>query len=507
MISTGIDALDRRIGALRAGSLYAFFGPGSAGKSVMALHFLAEGLARGEECVLLTLDEHAMIDSRAMYLGYMGGRLTEHPKLRVIRMPEELPSRGARRPQEFAAWLDNRLEDAPFSRIVVDNIESLDAYSRAPHEVLEPLMRHLQETDAVGYALVRTERGGAVEVHGHDVLLQHVTGAFQLAMEQRGERSFRTKVAPSGIPASAPFAYSLKIGAGFTEDLPLEDTDLTPEERRRIVVLDEIEALAPEVLASLEQTHEVLLLPRAAGALKTLSDGRYGALVLAVDPFDEARTLDLIFAVRREGNSSPIVCVAPSRGLRSTTRSRGLRVGADDFFVADLQPSEVVERIHVAWRRGSHRRSGLNQIGQIMQPLGADGQARPMTTPELLQAMGTLLNEQPPLFFCYLEFELDAPNADAVWPALRGRLRVGDGDIVGQLPGQRWGCVLDRITSEQTERVIERIRKAHPGLAGIDNPVVIACPLDASRLTDHLGRYAGGVRDSGRAALVDTVGF
>jgi hypothetical protein len=40
-----------------------------------------------------------------------------------------------------------------------------------------------------------------------------------------------------------------------------------------------------------------------------------------------------------------------------------------------------------------------------MQPaVDDDGLIRPMTRSEFTEAMSTLLAEQPPLFFCYLEF-------------------------------------------------------------------------------------------------------
>ena len=237
----------------------------------------------------------------------------------------------------------------------------------------------------------------------------------------------------------------------------------------------------------------------ASGALGSLSAGRYGTLVITVDPFDEARTFDLIFALRREGNAAPIVCVAPSRGLRSTTRSKGLRIGADDFSVADLPPAELVERIHMAWMRGTHRRTGPSQIGQILQPLNGDGSMRPMTRTEFLQAMGTLVAEQPPLFFCYLEFSLQAGAASQVWPSLRGNVRIGDGYIVGALTERRFACALDRITPEQTQRVIERIRAAHPALGGLGDVLVIPSPGATDRIRERLAEWSAPTLDDGHS--------
>jgi hypothetical protein len=144
----------------------------------------------------------------------------------------------------------------------------------------------------------------------------------------------------------------------------------------------------------------------------------------------------------------------------------------------------------MAWLRGSHRRSGLSQIGQIIQPVNGNGHARPMTHAEFMQAMDMLLAEQPPLFFCYLEFALVDSMPEVVWPALRTRVRLGDGDIIGQLPDRRFGCVLDRITLDQTWRVVERIKSAHPALQAMTDVVVIPSPSSADALRIRLAPAA-----------------
>jgi PleD family two-component response regulator len=273
--------------------------------------------------------------------------------------------------------------------------------------------------------------------------------------------------------------------------------DMSPADRKRVLVLDELGVIAPEVLSGLSDLYDVQELRSAAGALESLSAGRYGALVMTVDPFDDNRAFDLVFALRKEGNAAPIVFIAPSRDLRSTTRSRGLRVGGDDFFVADLPATEIVERIQLAWLRGSHRRTGLSQTGQIGQPLNGDGQPRPMTRPEFMQALRTLVEVQPPLFFCYVEFRVPLGSQDVVWPALRTRVRIGEGDIVGTLGEDHFACVLDRITPEQTTRVLDRIRAAHTSLHSLFDLVVIPSPIRVDDVRARLFASNGVLAASG----------
>lgn len=71
-LSTGIPALDQMIGGgLPAGSATLVAGPSGAGKTVMGLQFVAEGLARGEKCVFIALQESpAQLLSKAKAFGW-----------------------------------------------------------------------------------------------------------------------------------------------------------------------------------------------------------------------------------------------------------------------------------------------------------------------------------------------------------------------------------------------------------------------------------------------------
>lgn len=486
MISTGIEALDDRLGALRPGQLYSFFGPAASGKSIIALHFLLEGLERGERCVLVTPAEPAMIESRAVYIGRGGGSLLQHPSMRIVQTDGDAAAHNGNVRDTLEQWLGAGAQDARPTRVVFDGIESFPEYARTPHALMQELKHLLERTGATAYALIQTPRGSGLNVQGHDSILNHSAATFCLHVRESGERRFEFVATPSGAFRTDNFQFSLRVGAGFVEEVSLEMPQASPAERRRVIVLDEIGALPEDVLLSLRKSYDLEILTSSIGALGRLSEGRYGALVLTVDPFEETRAFDLVYALRREGNAAPIVCAAPSRGLRSTTRSRGLRAGADDFFVTDLPDSEMVERIQLAWVRGSHRRSGFSHIGQIMQPVGSDGSIRPMTCSEFTEAMSTLLAEQPPLFFCYLEFQVPFGTASTVWTSLRSRLRTGDGDLIGLISDRVFGCALDRITAEQTLRVMERIRAAHPDLKEAGEVVVLASPIDAAAIRRRL---------------------
>ena len=482
MISTGVEALDERLGGLQSGGVYVFAGPAASGKSLLGLHFLTAGLARDEQCVLITAEQSAKIEGQAAFIGYAGVRLTDHAGLQILEFPGHLDG-GA---PAVALWLSSRLRWPRPSRIVIDGLERFAEFERAPHGLTTELIRMLGETGATAYLLLQTNALALRDHPAADIVFGRAAGVFRLDLSEPGKRTFHCEQSPAGAFRSERLAYSLRAGAGFTEELPLAAPVLTAEQRRKLLLLDEIGAVGPDLLAALDHDYELQLLRGTTGVLGTLTAGQYGMLVVTVDPFDQARATDLVHALRRGGNAVPVVCLAPSRGLRSTTRSRCLRSGADDFLVAELPVSEVADRIHTAWLRGAHRRSGLNQVGQIMQPLGDDGAPRLMTEAELLQAMDTLLAEQPPLFFGYVEFSVGGTSPQVVWPAVRSRMRVGEGDIIGLLSGNRFACVLDRITPEQTAQVLERIRNAHPGLAALSDVQAIASPADIDALRVRL---------------------
>lgn len=487
MITTGVEALDGRLGSLVAGATYAFFGPTAGGKSILGLHFLINGLERNERCVLVTRDESRSIDSDAAFVGYGPTALTAHPRLQVIRWPERLPTNTGAAPGEvLVEWLAEQIGSELPRRLVLDDVESLVEYSHTPRALLQGMVHFIAKAGATTYVLVKTERDESFDRITYDPIVEHAAGTFVLRVSESGERTFVFHSPPRGTFRSEPLPYTLRTGGGFSEELRLTDSALDPADRKRVMVLDEIGALSAEVLSRLGDLYELEVLSNPAGALSKLSPGRYGALIIAVDPFDEWRAFDLTFALRKEGNAAPIVFVAPSLGLRSGTRSRGLRTGGDDFFSSDLPSGEIIERIQMSWLRGSHRRSGLSQLGQIIQPVNGNGLARAMTEAEFLENMTMLLREEPPLFFCYLEFTLREAVADLVWPALRTRVRIGDGDIIGMLSGQRYACVLDRITPDQTTRVLDRIRAGHPALNNMEEVVVLPSPMKSEAIRARL---------------------
>src|SRR3989337_2811900 len=57
-VSTGVQGLDLMLrGGLPKSRPYIITGPPGSGKSILAMHFLVDGMRRGESCMLVALDE------------------------------------------------------------------------------------------------------------------------------------------------------------------------------------------------------------------------------------------------------------------------------------------------------------------------------------------------------------------------------------------------------------------------------------------------------------------
>ncbi len=76
-LSTGIEGLDKMLnGGLIPGRPYTISGPPGSGKSILAMHFLMEGMKDGESCIMVAIDEPPNeIKSNISHFGWSIDRL------------------------------------------------------------------------------------------------------------------------------------------------------------------------------------------------------------------------------------------------------------------------------------------------------------------------------------------------------------------------------------------------------------------------------------------------
>jgi KaiC/GvpD/RAD55 family RecA-like ATPase len=485
MHSTGLEALDSRLGGVERGRFFLVFGEDGVGKSVLGAHFLTAGLDRRERCMLLTTDQTDTINARGMFIGFSPGALSAHPSLTVVDLRQAVATLGAshRHPPVEALRRAVLASDEPVTRVVIDDVNAFLRQSHSPDATARALVDILAELHVSAYLIVSTADSVALEDRVLDVLADAAAAAIVLESTGRGRKRLVFRTVRQTSFSTEPFLYTMRTGGGFAEDLPAYDRNVEASLRKRIVILDEIGIVPPEVVTALRGKFEVEIFTDLNGSLSQLLEARYGVLILGMDPYDPERTFNLTYTLRKAGNGAPILFICRSKGLRSMTRARALRIGGDDFMIAELPHHEIVERISVTAQRGHHRRNGSVRPDRLLQPKSEDGTLRPMTAPELTHAVNELIREAPTPFFALAVLELEGRvSGDEVWETIGPQIRLSDGDLLSILPDGRLAMVLNQVDLALAQRVLGRLRRAHPALATVPGATVLTSPLQSDEL-------------------------
>jgi KaiC/GvpD/RAD55 family RecA-like ATPase/DNA-binding response OmpR family regulator len=485
MLSTGVEALDSRLGGVARGGYFLVQGRDGVGKSVLGCHFLGTGLDRREHCLLVTAGLAEEIDTRGLFIGFSPGPLSRHPGLQVLDPLTAAREMGASHRYPMVEALRQAVKNGaePVSRVVIDDVATFLSAGTSLEGSAAALVDFLRDASVTTYLVVSTADRHVLPDRVMDILRERADAVINLEQAGRGRRRLTFDVVRQSAFSTEPFLYTLRSGGGFAEDLPAYDREVDMELRKRIVILDEVEAVPPEVVTALRVKFDVEIFTDLTGSLSQLLEARYGVLILGTDPYDPERTFNLTYTLRKAGNGAPILFVSRSKGLRSMTRARALRIGGDDFMIAELPPQEIVERITVTAQRGHHRRNGTVRPDRLLQPKDADGALRPMSTQELTAAITELISEAPTPFFALAVLEPSDPvSPEELWTALGKQIRLADGDLLALLPDGRVAMVLNQVDLSLSERVLGRLRRAHHALAKAPTTTVLTSPLQGEEL-------------------------
>jgi KaiC/GvpD/RAD55 family RecA-like ATPase len=481
MLSTGTDALDARIGGIPRGHHAVVSGPSGTGKSVLALHYIAAGLERGEPCLLVTGSDAETLDSRGMFIGFSPGAISRDPHLTVLdirtAVSDEGVPLGSSGPAEI---LRQVVEGGGFTRIVIDDLDAFGAAAISPTEAVAALARLLAETTDAGTMLVAPGEDYGVRF---EALVASASAVLELERGDGDQRLLRLAALRQTAHSSEALPFILRSGGGICEVMARAPRTGRHEYAAKVVILREEGEVPADVLAGLGGTFEIEVFSNLDASLIELLKGHYGVLVLYVDPYDPDRAFDLTFMLRNAGNDAPILFISPSRGLRSATRSRGLRIGGDDFLLAELPSAEIVERITITARRGHHGTGDGGDHARYLQPTDEVGELRPMTPAEFGGALGGLLGEAPRPFFALAILRPGAAvPRDELWEAVRPQVRLTDGDLLTLLDDGAVGLVLTQVDADLARKVIARVRRAHPALEDGANIELHTHPLGADAI-------------------------
>jgi hypothetical protein len=318
-------------------------------------------------------------------------------------------------------------------------------------------------------------------------VVSSAAGVFHIERQGGTRREFSISKLRQRAHHTDPFPFVIRAGAGIVEERPGWDAEaLPPELRRRALVLDEHDAVPSSFLGAMGSSFRVERFRTLESAFSEIAAGRYGILILGIDPFHPNTTLDLAYSLRKAGNGAPILFVARREGLRGSTRARALRAGGDDFVTTDTSPVEVLERIDAATGRGHRPRPARLVAPAPSQPVSDDGTPRLMDGDELRLAMGQIIGQPTPPLFALILLRPTA-GSERAWSLLRAQVRLEDGDMVAVLEDGQLAVYLGHVDPGTASTLATRLAESH------DGPVdLLRFPADREEIEDRLGVIAPG---------------
>ncbi|UCC84687.1 MAG: hypothetical protein JSW46_07110 [Gemmatimonadota bacterium] len=353
--SFGIEVLDERLSGPVRGGLHALIGGPGTGKTVAALQFLREGIRTGGRVAMLTqarpadvidLAQSIGIDltahlraGRCLLLGYQSGF---RERYRRSIEPQEVF-------EELAAFV--REEGVP-DRLVIDTCGPL-VEARQSGNGAEMLVDLLGELETIVLLTFAAEHPSALDSN-FDLISQRASLILHLTLSPEGRREIvvRKTVGPS--KSAGPITFDIKEGVGMVPPDSAQQkrrSDLTPEVRRRVLLLDIAGELPEELRLWLEGTFELVHTTDAVDAFPELAQRDFGLVVVHIDRRTVKRGLHVMQQLRRAAGRPPILLMSRVV-VRASDRALALRSGADDFVSGGLNPEELASRMEALLRRG-----------------------------------------------------------------------------------------------------------------------------------------------------------
>lgn len=487
MVSTGVEALDERLGGLVPSRYYIVSGAPGTGKSSAALQFLGAGLDAGERCAILTQDDPDDLLAQAEFLGYDFRAAAEEDRLSVLQFRLDFAHNYARvaEPGRLADELHELLENEPQQRFVIDSaVPFLDAET-ASGDPAGTLSGLLERIGATTYVTLPGDVDQPQYWRIYDRIVTGAAGIFHLDRVEGQVRELSIRKLRQTAVSTEPFRFTIVPGTGIVEQAPPAARHQVPDDAlRRVVVLNLERRLPDEFAAGLERAYEVRTFGAVAAAFTELARGHFGALVVALDPRAPEPAFDLVRQLRDLGISSAIIFVSPKKALRATARARGLRAGGDEFLTEELHPGEFLERVEASRRRGhGPPEAAAATESIILQPMGDDGAPLPIEEAELRRAVDNQVHAgsgHP--YFALATFRPTPATLDATWKALCHQLRVREGDLVARTDDGRITAYLHDINRRHVKELLARIRKAYPRLRAVDDVEVLTYPGDRAEV-------------------------
>ncbi|MDB4948227.1 MAG: ATPase [Gemmatimonadetes bacterium] len=494
MLSTGIEALDGRLGGLVEGRYYLVSGAPGTGKTSVALHFLGAGIDAGERCAILTQDDPEDLLAQADFLGYELRAAAEADRLAVLQFRLDFAhnyTRLSSDPDRMLRELGEMLGEPGVTRFVVDSVVPfLD--TGAADDATGALASLLERLPATKMLTLPGDVGDAHYWRMYDRVVTGAAGIVHLERGEGGTRELSLRKLRQTATSTDPIRFAFAPGMGVVEQAAAPGAREVPADlQSRVVLLEAWAKLPEEAREGLAASFDVVAYDAVQAAFGELATGHFGALVVALDPREPDAAFDLVRQLRTLGNGAPIVYASPREDLRASTRARGMRAGGDDFLTDELEPDELVARVELARARG-HRPAGAAADFEavILQPTGNDGAAQPIDETELRRAVQHQMEHASHPFFALATVRPPAGELDDTWWLFSEQLRLREGDLVAKTEDGRVAVYLHGINRRHVNELMRRLVDSHPGLSGLADVEVQCYPADRAEVEEWLARGA-----------------
>lgn len=483
--STGVPGLDARLGSMVAGRHYLFSGMPGAGKTTIALHFLMEGLRSGEQCAILTQDGLSDLLSHAHYLGHDLRPDLEGGRLVVLQFRMDFLRRYSRlmNPDLVFEELTEMVhgDGAEPSRVVIDSLSPFLEGGHVSNDLVAGLGAFLEGTGATKLLTIPDDQNGMRSRRRlYDQVVSTAAGVFEVARVDGTRRELSIAKLRQQAINTEPLTFDIRPGQGIRESVPQRERTVLPTElRNRLLLLDDQDVVPSSMRQAIRQSFELQDYDTLESGLGEISAANYGLLMIGLDPYRPNATLQLIRSLRQSGNGAPIVLVASRTGLRSSTRARLLRAGADDLLTSGMSAVDVTERVGALLDRGHIAGGVLHNPADPLQPRSDDGGWRPMSGLEFGEAVHSIMALPTPPLFAVAVLRPTA-GLSRTWNILRRQVRLDDGDLVAALEGGQLSVYFGHVDQNTASDLAERLRGAHEGAVEL-----LTFPADRERLQER----------------------
>ncbi len=454
--SFGITVLDERLNGPPPGGLNVLIGGPGTGKTVATLHFLAEGIRQGSRVAHVTqarpedvlelarsigidLESHLRA-GRWELLGYQPGfreryRRTIEPSEVFEELEGFLSAQG---------WPD---------RLAVDTCGPLVELREASNgaELLVDTLGRVGGTSLLTFS----GEYPAVLDSAFDLISQRASLILHVAMSSSGRRQFVVRKTLGPHDSSGPISFDIQDGKGIVPFEPVRrerSSDMQPEVRRRVLMLDVTGELPGELRLWLEKSFDLFYTSDAVDAFPELARREFGVVTVHVDRRSVDRGLHVMHQLRRAASRPPILIMC-GYDLRASDRARALRFGADDFISGGLNPEELASRMNALLRRGritlGANEDEPDESAEAVKSVQVE-RVTDIMRPQL-EALGA------PIFSLILLRPTNGSRVDELAAHVAAQMRRGSGDRMS-VRADRVEIYLDGALASHAERFVGRIR-------------------------------------------------